>query len=103
LKDGQGTIQYNAFVQGKVTTQRMKGGNTDEFYAPEGTKAKSQTLADFHPDVAKVVWRFNRWHHHGDYKPFHRNRLQKPTDVVVSEKVNTGEVATSIQARLCHD
>ena len=88
LKDGLCTIQFNAFLQGKVTTQRMKGGNTDEFYALEGTKAKSQMLADLHPDVAKVVWRFNRWHHHVDYKPFYRNRLIKRKDVVVSEKVN---------------
>lgn len=88
LKDGLCTIQFNAFLQGKVTTQRMKGGNTDEFYALEGTKAKSQMLADLHPDVAKVVWRFNRWHHHVDYKPFHKNRLIKRKDVVVSEKVN---------------
>lgn len=88
LKDGFCTIQFNAFLQGKVTTQRMKGGNTDEFYALEGTKAKSQMLADLHPDVAKVVWRFNRWHHHVDYKPFRRNRLIKRNDVVVSEKVN---------------
>ena len=88
LKDGLCTIQFNAFLQGKVTTQRMKGGNTDEFYALEGTKAKSQMLADLHPDVAKVVWRFNRWHHHVDYKPFYRNRLIKRDDVVASEKVN---------------
>ena len=88
LKDGLCTIQFNAFLQGKVTTQRMKGGNTDEFYALEGTKAKSQMLADLHPDVAKVVWRFNRWHHHVDYKPFSKNRLIKRGDVVVSEKVN---------------
>lgn len=88
LKDGLCTIQFNAFLQGKVTTQRMKGGNTEEFYALEGTKAKSQMLADLHPDVAKVVWRFNRWHHHVDYKPFKKNRLIKRKDVVVSEKVN---------------
>jgi len=88
LKDGLCTIQFNAFLQGKVTTQRMKGGNTDEFYALEGTKAKSQMLADLHPDVAKVVWRFNRWHHHVDYKPFYRNRLIKRDDVVASQKVN---------------
>lgn len=88
LKDGLCTIQFNAFLQGKVTTQRMKGGNTDEFYALEGTKAKSQMLADLHPDVAKVVWRFNRWHHHVDYKPFSKNRLIKRDDVVASDKVN---------------
>lgn len=88
LKDGLCTIQFNAFLQGKVTTQRMKGGNTDEFYALEGTKAKSQMLADLHPDVANVVWRFNRWHHHVDYKPFSKNRLIKRDDVVASDKVN---------------
>jgi hypothetical protein len=27
-------------------------------------------LEDMHPDVAKVVWRFNRHHHHVNYKPF---------------------------------
>ena len=36
LKDGFCTIQFNAFLQGKVTTQRMKGGNTGEFYFKEG-------------------------------------------------------------------
>ena len=88
LKDGLCTIQFNAFLQGKVTTQRMKGGNTDEFYALEGTKAKSQMLADLHPDVAKVVWRFNRWHHHVNYRPFSGNRLIKRKDIVVPEGVN---------------
>ena len=53
----------------------MKGGNTKEFYASEGTMPKSQMLAALHPDVAKVVWKFNRWHHAVDYKPFKENRL----------------------------
>lgn len=75
LKDGLCTIQFNAFLCGKVTTQRMKGGNTDEFYENEGTLPKSKMLEDLHPDVAKVVWRFNRWHHHVDYKPFKNNKL----------------------------
>jgi hypothetical protein len=75
LKAGYCTIQFNAFLCGKVTTQRMKGGNTKEFYAQEGTLNKSKMLEDMHPDVAKVVWRFNRWHHHVDYSPFKRNRL----------------------------
>jgi hypothetical protein len=73
LKDGLCTIQFNAFLCGKVTTQRMKGGNTEEFYSKEGTKAKSQMLEDLHPDVASVVWRFNRWHHHVNYKAFESN------------------------------
>jgi len=32
LKDGWCTLQFNAFLCGKVTTQRMSGGNTKEFY-----------------------------------------------------------------------
>lgn len=88
LKDGLCTIQFNAFLQGKVTTQRMRGGNTDEFYGLEGTKAKSQMLADLHPDVAEVVWRFNRWHHHVDYRPFKKNKLKRRSDIVVPKGIN---------------
>jgi len=76
LKAGWCTVQFNAFLCGKVTTQRMKGGNTKEFYKAEGTRAKSQMIADLHPDVASVVWRFNRWHHHVDYSGFKSNRLK---------------------------
>lgn len=87
LKDGLCTIQFNAFLCGKITTQRMKGGNTEEFYAGEGTMPKSQMLADMHPDVAKVVWRFNRWHHHVDYKPFKKNKLLPVIDICSMPKV----------------
>lgn len=87
LKDGFCTIQFNAFLCGKVTTQRMSGGNTKEFYSHEGTKPKSEMLADLHPDVAKVVWRFNRWHHHVDYKPFKKNKLILSEDISHLEKV----------------
>lgn len=75
LKDGLCTIQFNAFLCGKVTTQRMRGGNSKEFYDKEGTLPKSQMIKDLHPDVADVVWRFNRWHHHVNYKPFKNNTL----------------------------
>ena len=88
LKGGLCTIQFNAFLCGKVTTQRMKGGNTKEFYADEGTLPKSKMLADLHPDVAKVVWRFNRWHHHVDYRPFKKNKLIKKDGLVVNDCIN---------------
>jgi hypothetical protein len=83
LKDKWVTVQFNAFLCGKVATQRMQGGNTRDFYAEEGTKNKSQMLADLHPDVAKVVWKFRRWHHHVDYRPFKSNKLRrKPTALI---------------------
>jgi hypothetical protein len=81
LKLGYCTIQFNAFLQEKATTQTMEGGNTEVFYDKEGTLPKSQMLANLHPDVAKVVWRFNRWHHHVDYRAFKKNRLKRLVDV----------------------
>jgi hypothetical protein len=88
LKDGQCTVQFNAFLQEKATTQTMKGGNTDEFYAKEGTLPKSEMIAKLHPDVAEVVWRFNRWHHHVDYTPFKRNQLIRRQGMVIPEGNN---------------
>ena len=76
LKDGHCTVQFNAFQQEKATTQTLSGGNTEEFYAHEGTKPKSQMIEDLHPDVAKVVWKFNRWHHDVNYRPFKRNKFK---------------------------
>lgn len=87
LKAGWVTVQFNAFLQGKVTTQRMKGGNTDDLYK-NGTLEKSRMLVEMHPDVAKVVKRFNRWHHHVDYKPFKKNKLRLKEGLVISDNIN---------------
>jgi len=88
LKDGWCTIQFNAFLQGKVTTQRMKGGNMGQFYKKDGTYPKSKMLEDMHPDVAKVVWRFNRWHHYVDYRPFGDNELIKKQGLIIPDRIN---------------
>lgn len=88
LKDGLCTIQFNAFLCGKITTQRMKGGNTEEFYDDEGTLPKSQMLEKLHPDVAKVVFKFNRWHHQVDYSQFKKNKLVKVVDTSKMPKIN---------------
>lgn len=88
LKDGWCTIQFNAFLAEKTVTQRMKGGNTDEFYSKEGTLAKSKMLEEMHPDVAKVAWKFGRWHHQVDYKPFKNNKLIRKEGAVIPEGVN---------------
>ena len=88
LKRGDCTIQMNAFLCGKVTTQRMSGGNTEEFYKDEGTLPKSQMLADLHPDCASVVWRFNRWHHHVDYSKFKANKLIYRDGITITPEPN---------------
>jgi len=82
LKGGWCTAQFNAFLADKATTLRVKGGNTEELY--DGGKAKlekSQMIANLHPDVAEVVWKFNRWHHHVDYRPFRKNYLKRVDNI----------------------
>lgn len=81
LKAGWCTIQFNAFLQYKLPTQTVKGGNHADFYSKEGTTPKSEMLARMHPDVARVQWRFNRVHHYVDYTPFKRNRLRRRGDL----------------------
>ena len=72
LKDGWNTIQYNVFTAGKATTQTNTGGNTEEFYAQEGTSPKSQMLKDMHPDDVSIVYKFHRCHHSVNYKKYQR-------------------------------
>lgn len=86
LKNGWNTIQFNAFLQLKVRTQTLGGGNTEAFYAEEGTMPKSKMLVDMHPDVAKLTWKFKRWHHHVDYSRFKDMPLIKRDDYVAPEK-----------------
>lgn len=88
LKDGFCTIQFNAFLCGKITTQRMRGGNSADFYDEEGTLPKSKMLKELHPDVANVVFKFSRWHHHVNYSKFKENRLIKIVDTDVMPKIN---------------
>jgi hypothetical protein len=76
LKSGLCTILFNAFLCGKVTTQRMRGGNTEEVYGyTDNRREFAESLREQHPDVVKVVWKFNRWHHQVNYKPFKSNAL----------------------------
>ncbi len=75
LKDGHVTLQYYAFLADKMGTQTVKGGNSAEFYFKEGTMPKSQMLVDMHPDVAEIAFKFGRWHHEVNYRPFKRNRF----------------------------
>jgi hypothetical protein len=82
LKQGYCTILFNAFLCGKVTTMRMKGGNTGDLYAKTDNRLEfAQSLVDQHPDVAKITFKFGRWHHKVDYKPFKKNKLIKKSGI----------------------
>lgn len=77
LKDGWTTVQFNLFLGDKINTQQIKGGNTAEFYAQEGTYNKSKMLVEMHPDVAKLVFRYGRWHHYVNYDIFKQGLHRK--------------------------
>lgn len=80
LKGGWCTVIFNLFLQKKRTTQRLDGGNTENFYSGEGTYPKSKMLKERHPDVTKLTKKWGRWHHYVNYQPFKANELQKKDD-----------------------
>tara|TARA_R110000803_G_C11938007_1_gene316209 strand:+ start:44 stop:1198 length:1155 start_codon:yes stop_codon:yes gene_type:complete len=87
LKDGWATVLFNAFLQGKRATGTVKGGNTKELYQ-NGTSDKSKMLFDMHPDLVKMVTRFNRSHHFVNYKVFEKNKLIKKKHINIGNEIN---------------
>jgi len=100
LTAGWCTIQFNAFLQNKLGTQVIKGGNTAEFYHAEGkvqegqkyadtgTLAKSQMLARVYPQYCKVVQKFSRIHHEVNYRPFKTQKLIRRDDIEIPSTPN---------------
>jgi len=88
LKAKWQTIQFYAFLQNKVATQTIKGGNTEAFYAKEGTAPKSEMLAKVHPDVSRVTFRYSRIHHYVDYSKFRNMPLIKKPDADTPNEPN---------------
>ena len=88
LKAGYCTIQFNAMLQEKVTTQVLRGGNSAEFYDKEGTLPKSQMQVDVHPDVSRLTFRFGRIHHHVDYTPFKKLKLIKKKNIKLKKGID---------------
>ena len=88
LKGGWCTVLFKAFLADKVATMRMKGGNTEELYKEDGRLQMAKSLQKQHPDLVKVVWKWNRWQHQVDYSQFRRNKLIKKKDIEISKGVN---------------
>ena len=88
LKAGWCTVQFNAFLQYKITTQALAGGNSAEFYEHEGTYPKSKMQVDMHPDVSRLTWRFGRCHHYVDYSSFKKNKLSRKKGLRIKKGVN---------------
>lgn len=88
LKAGWSTVLFNAFLCWKMETMTMRGGNTDELYQGDGRLKMAQSLKDQHPDVTKIVWKWGRWQHQVDYRPFKANKLKLKEGVVIPEGNN---------------
>jgi hypothetical protein len=84
LKDGYCTCLFNAFLCNKETTMRAKGGNTDTIYNTGDNRLEfAESLKRLHPDVVDVSWKFGRWQHSVNYKPFKKNKLIKKQNLKI--------------------
>lgn len=98
LKDGHCTALTCAFLADKIMTMQVKGGMTTFYNQTDKRKQFAEELQRAHPDVVKVVWKFNRWHHQVDYRPFKKNRLiLKPDAVIPDEPNNYGMVLKRVE------
>ena len=88
LKDGYCTINFNAFSGDKDATMVTKGGNTPIYLTGDLRSNFVDSLTEQHPDVVKKVWRFERWHHEVNYKPFEKNKLIKKQSLIIENKIN---------------
>lgn len=101
LKDGDCTLQWNEFLQEKMATQALTGGNTTEFYHAEhlgevdpklgtynvgGTFKKSAMLKQMHPDETQLVCKYGRWHHEVNYDKFKANKLRFKAGMETSDR-----------------
>lgn len=93
LKDGYCTILFNAFLCDKTETMRMTGGNTDKLYQQndeqDGRKLMTESLVKQHPDVVRMVYRWDRWTHSVNYKKFKlNNKLIKKPGINIKKGIN---------------
>lgn len=88
LKSGLCTVLFRTFLIGKRATLTQKGGNRDIYDETDDRKEFVQSLIDQHPDVVKLTRKFNRYHHHVNYKPFAKNLLKLKDGVEIEDKIN---------------
>lgn len=88
LKDGWCTVLFVAFLAEKRCTMTYKGGNKEELYQGDGRLKMAQSLQAQHPDVTKITWKWGRWQHQVDYRPFKKNQLRLKPGVTIPEGVN---------------
>jgi hypothetical protein len=88
LKDGHCTVLFLAFLADKIATMQVKGGMTDYYEKTDKRLEFAKELQAAHPDVVKIVRKYDRWHHHVDYRPFKKNKLIKKQGIVIPDEPN---------------
>lgn len=89
LKDGWCTVLFNAFLAEKAVTMTVPGGNTEQLYLIQDGRLKmAQALQRRHPDVTKIAWKWGRWQHVVDYRPFKGNKLRYKPGIEIPQGVN---------------
>lgn len=89
LKQGHCTILFNAFLQDKVSTMTMSGGNTDTIYNNGDNRLEfAKSLELKHPDCVKTIKRYGRFHHSINFKKFKQNKLIKKKNIKIIDTVD---------------
>ena len=90
-----GIVQFflMLFLCDKTETMRMTGGNTDKLYQQnneqDGRKLMAESLVKQHPDVVRMVYRWDRWTHSVNYKQFKlNNKLIKKPGIDIKKGIN---------------
>lgn len=88
LKAGYCTILFNTFLCGKVPTLNMKGGNSSIYINTNERKEFAESLQKQHPNIVRIVRKFNRWHHQVDYSSFKNNKLIFQSGIKVKNSID---------------
>jgi len=88
LRAGYCTLLMQAFLADKLTTMRVQGGMTDYYNETDKRREFAEELQRKHPDLVEVAWKFNRWHHQVNYKPFLKNKLIRKKGLEIKQGIN---------------
>jgi len=82
LSAGLCTVALNVFMIDKMTTMKMKGGNSDELYQGDGRAVMARSLERAWPYIVETKRRFNRPQHvvRNNWKGFD-TKLERRTDI----------------------
>lgn len=87
LKDGWCTVLCIAFLCHKSRTMTVGGGLTPHYQGDKRLEM-AKSLYEQHPDVTTIQWRWGRWQHKVDYRPFKHNKLRPVPGLAVPEDPN---------------